>query len=70
MSKVYLTFSLSFPEASIQKPRGVNEEWLFPKSSCVKVGGWIDGIVGVGFETHCWPEQWRVDIGCCVRLSQ
>lgn len=70
VSKVDLPFAFSLTESSVQKPGGVDEEWLLTEAARIEIGRRVNGVVGVRLESHHGPEQGRVDIGCCVRLSK
>lgn len=52
VSEMDLAFPLAFSEPPIQKPGGVDQEGLLAKAAGVKIGGRVDGVVGVGFESH------------------
>ncbi len=62
MIKMDLTLTFAFSEASVKKPRGVDEKGLLTKATGIKMGGWVDVVVRIGFEAYHWRKKWGVDV--------
>lgn len=70
MAKVNLALSFASAETTIQHPRSIDKIWLFAKPQGVFFGRWYDCVVAVRLESHDCSEEWRIDVGGCMRFAE